>query len=98
MGSSRSEALLDPSGSLGPACCTAPTRNAQPIGPKLDVLLHAMVHKHQHEILGKTDACYHGLGPAFRDTANRKGRELGLPRVRTCKARGADAALPSASH
>ncbi len=60
-----------------------------------DVLLHETIHQHQHEVTGQTDSGYHGHGPAFRDTANRIGAQLGLPPVRTSKRRGPDADLPS---
>jgi hypothetical protein len=38
---------------------------------------------------------FHGHGPKFRDQCNRIGALLGLPPVRTSKARGKDKALPS---
>jgi SprT-like family len=62
-----------------------------------DVLLHEMIHQWQQEISGLRDEAYHGHGPAFRDVCNRIGAELGVPPVRTCKQRGADAHLPSCS-
>jgi hypothetical protein len=62
-----------------------------------DVLLHEMIHQYQQEISGETDPSYHGHGPAFRDQCNCIGALLGLPSVRTCKKRGADANLPSCS-
>jgi len=62
-----------------------------------DVLLHEMVHQWQQEVSGDRDTEYHGHGPAFRDRANVIGAVLGLPTVRTCKARGKDADRPSCS-
>ncbi len=63
-----------------------------------DVLLHEMIHQWQQEVSGQRDKGYHGHGPAFRDKANEIGTKLGLPPVRTCKARGKDKDLPSCSH
>ena len=63
-----------------------------------DVLLHEMIHQWQQEVSGDTDEGYNVHGPAFRDKANEIGARLGLPRVRTCKARGKDKELPSCSH
>jgi len=60
-----------------------------------DVLLHEMIHQWQQEVTGATEDGYHGHGPAFRDKANEIGRTLGLPPVRTGKARGPDKDLPS---
>ena len=37
-------------------------------------------------------------GPAFHDECNRIGKELGLPPVRTAKARGPEKSLPSCAH
>ncbi len=62
-----------------------------------DILLHEMIHQYHQEISRKTDGSYHGHGPAFRDHCNCIGALLGLPSVRTCKKRGADADLPSCS-
>ena len=39
-----------------------------------------------------------GHGPAFRDTCNRIGGALGLPPVKTSKARGPEKDLPSCAH
>lgn len=63
-----------------------------------DVLLHEMVHQYHQEVTGVTEDSYSGHGPAFRDECNRIGALLGLPPVRTCKARGRDRDLPSCSH
>ena len=41
---------------------------------------------------------YHGHGPKFRDQCNRIGAMLGLPPVRTGKARGKDKGLPSCAY
>lgn len=60
-----------------------------------DVLLHEMIHQWQLEVLGEGEDGYHGHGPLFRDRANLIGQQLGLPPVRTSKARGPDKALPS---
>ena len=62
-----------------------------------DVLLHEQIHQFHQEVTGEQDENYHGHGPAFRDTANRIGEQLGLPTVRTCKKRGPDSARPSCS-
>jgi hypothetical protein len=63
-----------------------------------DVFLHETVHQWQHEILGDLEDGYHGHGPKFRDQCNRIGALLGLPPVRTSKARGKDKALPSCAY
>ena len=63
-----------------------------------DVLLHEMLHQYQHEILGDLEDAYKGHGPKFRDKCNQIGEKLGLPPVRTCKARGKDKDLPSCSY
>jgi hypothetical protein len=63
-----------------------------------DVFLHETVHQWQHEVLGDLEDGYHGHGPKFRDQCNRIGALLGLPPVRTSKARGKDKALPSCPH
>jgi hypothetical protein len=63
-----------------------------------DVLLHESLHQWQHEVLGDLEGGYHGHGPKFRDQCNRIGAMLGLPPVRTSKARGKDKALPSCAH
>src|SRR5262249_3454414 len=60
-----------------------------------DVFLHETVHPWQHEVLGDLEDGYHGHGPKVRDQCNRIGALLGLPPVRTSKARGKDKALPS---
>ena len=60
-----------------------------------DVFLHETNHQWQHEVLGDLEDGYHGHGPKFRDQCNRIGAMLGLPPVRTSKARGKDKALPS---
>lgn len=60
-----------------------------------DVLLHELVHQWQTEAIGDDEGSYHGHGPRFRDKANEIGALLGLPPVRTAKARGKDKALPS---
>jgi hypothetical protein len=62
-----------------------------------DVLLHEQIHQFHQEVTGRTDDGYHGHGPAFRDTANRIGAQLGLSPVRTCKRRGPDRDRPSCS-
>jgi len=46
-----------------------------------DVLLHETIHQYHQEITGKTEASYHGHGPAFTATANAIGARLGLPEV-----------------
>jgi hypothetical protein len=63
-----------------------------------DVFLHETVHQWQHEVLGDLEDGYHGHGPKFRDQCNRIGALLGLPPVRTSKARGKDKALPSCAY
>ncbi len=63
-----------------------------------DVLLHEMIHQWQQEVTGHTEEGYHGHGPTFRDKANEIGAKLGLPPVRTSKARGKDEDLPSCSY
>jgi hypothetical protein len=63
-----------------------------------DVFLHEPVHQWQHEVLGDLEDGYHGHGPKFRDRCNRIGALLGLPPVRTSKARGKDKALPSCAY
>jgi hypothetical protein len=63
-----------------------------------DVFLHETVHQWQHEVLGDLEGGYHGHGPKFRDQCNRIGALLGLPPVRTSKARGKDKALPSCAY
>ncbi len=63
-----------------------------------DVLLHEMIHQWQYEVSGQHESGYHGHGPAFRDMCNRIGAKLGLPPVRTSKARGKDKDLPSCSY
>ena len=63
-----------------------------------DVFLHETVHQWQHEVLGDLEDGYHGHGPKFRDQCNRIGTLLGLPPVRTSKARGKDRALPSCAY
>jgi hypothetical protein len=63
-----------------------------------DVLLHETIHQYHDEITGQTEKGYHGHGPAFRDECNRIGKELGLPPVRTSKARGPEKELPSCAH
>jgi len=63
-----------------------------------DVFLHETNHQWQHEILGNLEDGYHGHGPKFRDQCNRIGALLGLPPVRTSKARGKDKALPSCAY
>jgi hypothetical protein len=63
-----------------------------------DVFLHETIHQWQHEVLGDWEDGYHGHGPQFRDQCNRIGAMLGLPPVRTSKARGKDQALPSCAH
>ncbi len=60
-----------------------------------DVLLHETIHQYHDEITGHAERSYHGHGPAFRDECNRIGAILGLPPVRTAKARGAGKSLPS---
>lgn len=60
-----------------------------------DILLHEMIHQWQHEIDGDMEESYHGHGASFRDKCNEIGEVLGLGKVRTSKARGADKALPS---
>jgi hypothetical protein len=63
-----------------------------------DVLLHETIHQYHDEITGQAEKSYHGHGPAFRDECNRIGKELGLPPVRTAKARGPEKDLPSCAH
>lgn len=63
-----------------------------------DVFLHETIHQWQHEVLGDLEDGYHGHGPNFRDQCNRIGAMLGLPPVRTSKARGKDKNLPSCAH
>ena len=63
-----------------------------------DILLHETIHQYHDEITGLVERSYHGHGPAFRDECNRIGRELGLPPVRTAKARGPEKELPSCAH
>jgi hypothetical protein len=63
-----------------------------------DVFLHETVHQWQHEVLADLEDGYHGHGPKFRDQCNRIGALLGLPPVRTSKARGKDKALPSCAY
>jgi hypothetical protein len=63
-----------------------------------DVFLHETVHQWQHEVLGDLEDGYHGHGPKFRDQCNRIGALLGLPPVRTSKARGKNKALPSCAY
>jgi hypothetical protein len=63
-----------------------------------DGFLHATVHQWQHEVRGALEDGYHGHGPKFRDQCNRIGAMLGLPPVRTSKARGKDKALPSCAY
>jgi hypothetical protein len=63
-----------------------------------DVLLHETIHQYHDELTGKTEDSYHGHGPAFRDECNRIGKALGLPPVRTSKARGPEKDLPSCAH
>ena len=61
----------------------------------LDVLFHEMIHQWQMEIAGTNEDSYHGHGPSFRDKANEISDLLGLPPVRTSKARGKAKDLPS---
>jgi hypothetical protein len=63
-----------------------------------DVFLHETIHQWQHEVLGDLEGGYHGHGPKFRDQCNRIGALLGLPPVRTSKARGKDKALASCAY
>ena len=63
-----------------------------------DVLLHETIHQYHDEITGQVERSYHGHGPAFRDECNRIGKALGLPPVRTAKARGSEKSLPSCAH
>ena len=63
-----------------------------------DILLHETIHQYHDELTGQVENSYHGHGPAFRDECNRIGEELGLPPVRTAKARGSAKALPSCAH
>jgi hypothetical protein len=63
-----------------------------------DVLLHETIHQYHDEITGQIERGYHGHGPAFRDECNRIGKALGLPPVRTAKARGPEKDLPSCAH
>ena len=63
-----------------------------------DVLLHETIHQYHDELTGQVETGYHGHGPAFRDECNRIGRTLGLPPVRTSKARGPEKDLPSCAH
>jgi hypothetical protein len=63
-----------------------------------DVLLHETIHQYHDEITGQVERGYHGHGPAFRDECNRIGKALGLPPVRTSKARGPEKELPSCAH
>jgi hypothetical protein len=63
-----------------------------------DVFLHESAHQWQHEVLGDLEDAYHGHGPKFRDQCNKIGAILGLPPVRTSKARGKDKRLPSCAH
>ena len=63
-----------------------------------DILLHETIHQYHDEITGQVENSYHGHGPAFRDECNRIGEMLGLPPVRTAKARGPDKSLPSCAH
>ena len=63
-----------------------------------DVFLHETIHQSQHEVQGDLEGGYHGHGPKFRDQCNRIGATLGLPPVRTSKARGKDKALPSCAY
>lgn len=63
-----------------------------------DVLLHETIHQYHEEVTGQVEKSYHGHGPAFRDECNRIGRTLGLPPVRTAKARGPAKELPSCAH
>jgi hypothetical protein len=63
-----------------------------------DVLLHETIHQYHDEIIGQVERSYHGHGPAFRDECIRIGKELGLPPVRTSKARGPEKDLPSCAH
>jgi len=63
-----------------------------------DVLLHEMVHQWQHEVIKNLEPMYSGHGPLFRDKCNEIGERLGLGMVRTGKARGKHANLPSCSH
>lgn len=63
-----------------------------------DVLLHEMPHQLAQEVTDEREEAYHGHGPKFRDVCNRIGAALGLPPVRTAKARGKDKDLPSCAH
>jgi hypothetical protein len=63
-----------------------------------DVFLHETIHQWQHEILGDLEDGYHGHGPKFGDKCNEIGALLGLPPVRTSKARGKDKHLPSCAY
>jgi hypothetical protein len=64
----------------------------------LDILLHEMIHQYHFELTGQAEQAYGGHGPAFRDVCNKIGEAMGLPKVRDCKARGADKDLPSCAH
>jgi hypothetical protein len=63
-----------------------------------DVLLHETIHQYHDEVTGQVERSYHGHGPAYRDECNRIGKALGLPPVRTAKARGPEKSLPSCAH
>jgi len=63
-----------------------------------DVLLHETVHQYHQEVTGEAEESYKGHGPAFRDTCNELGEQLGLPTVRVAKARGLEKDLPSCAH
>ena len=63
-----------------------------------DVLLHETVHQYHQEVMGETEESYKGHGPAFRDTCNEIGEQIGLPPVRVAKARGPEKDLPSCAH
>ena len=61
----------------------------------LDIGWHETQHQFQFEVLGKPEQSYRGHGPVFRELCNRVGEKIGLPPVRTAKARGKDRFLPS---
>jgi hypothetical protein len=61
----------------------------------IDILLHETCHQFQTEVLKRPEESYRGHGPVFRDQCNRIGAMLGLPDVRTAKARGRNQHLAS---
>ena len=61
----------------------------------LDIAIHETGHQYATEILKQQEEGYRGHGPVFRDLCNRIGARLGLPPVRTAKARGRDRDRPS---